>query len=89
MRVEHGGTYAVVASQGGRPEHPSWYFNLVANPHVELLDGEVVDERIAREVHGEERDLWWRRALRAHPEYAEYQLRTARLIPVLILELAL
>ena len=86
MRVEHEGTYAVVASLGGAPKHPVWYHNLIANPHVELQDGPVVHELVAREVHGPERQLWWERAVAAYPDYADYQRRTERTIPVLVLE---
>ena len=86
MRVEHEGTYAVVASLGGAPKHPVWYRNLIANPHVELQDGPVVQELVAREVHGPEREQWWERAVAAFPDYADYQRRTERTIPVLVLE---
>ena len=86
MRVEHGGTYAVVASQGGAPHHPRWYFNLIADPHVELQDGPVRTDRVAREVTGDEKALWWERAVAAYPDYAEYQQRTGRRIPVFVLE---
>jgi deazaflavin-dependent oxidoreductase (nitroreductase family) len=88
MRVEHEGVYAVVASLGGAPKHPQWYFNVVANPHVELQDGPEKHDYIAREVHGEERELWWERAVAAYPPYAEYQERTERVIPVFVLERA-
>jgi deazaflavin-dependent oxidoreductase (nitroreductase family) len=86
MRVEHDGRYAMVASKGGAPEHPKWYHNLVANPHVELQDGTVTKEYDAREVSGAERDEWWERAVAAYPPYAEYQTRTDRQIPVFVLE---
>jgi F420H(2)-dependent quinone reductase len=86
MRVEHDGRYAMVASKGGAPEHPNWYHNLVANPHVELQDGTVTKEYDAREVSGAERDEWWERAVAAYPPYAEYQTRTDRQIPVFVLE---
>jgi deazaflavin-dependent oxidoreductase (nitroreductase family) len=86
MRVEHGGTYAVVASQGGAPRHPRWYFNLVTDPHVELQDGPVRTDRVAREVTGDEKAVWWERAVAAYPDYAEYQQRTDRRIPVFVLE---
>jgi F420H(2)-dependent quinone reductase len=86
MRVEHNGQYAVVASQGGAPTHPVWYHNLVANPHVELQDGPVRQDMTARELNGSERDEWWQRAVDAFPDYAEYQTRTDRLIPVFVLE---
>ena len=86
MRVEHGGDYAVVASQGGAPTHPLWYHNLVADPHVELQDGPEKSDRIARQVTGEEKASWWERAVAAYPDYADYQERTDRQIPVFVLE---
>ena len=86
MRVEHDGRYALVASKGGAPEHPTWYRNLVANPHVELQDGTVTKEYDAREVGGDERRRWWERAVAAYPPYADYQQKTDRLIPVFVLE---
>jgi deazaflavin-dependent oxidoreductase (nitroreductase family) len=85
MRVEHGGQYAVVASLGGAPKNPAWYYNLLANPHVELQDGTVKEDYLAREVSGAERDAWWHRAVAAWPDYAEYQKRTSRVIPVFVL----
>ncbi|WP_329458528.1 nitroreductase family deazaflavin-dependent oxidoreductase [Streptomyces sp. NBC_01497] len=86
MRVEHAGTYAVVASQGGAPQHPTWYHNLVAHPGAELQDGAVRQDVTARRAEGEERDLWWSRAVEAWPDYAEYQTQTDRVIPVFVLE---
>jgi deazaflavin-dependent oxidoreductase (nitroreductase family) len=86
MRVEHDGRYAMVASKGGAPEHPQWYYNVRANPRVELQDGPRRQEMIAREVTGEERAQWWKRAVAAYPPYAEYQERTTREIPVFVLE---
>ncbi|MFJ3230867.1 nitroreductase family deazaflavin-dependent oxidoreductase [Streptomyces sp. NPDC086787] len=86
MRVEHDGRYAVIASQGGAPKHPVWYFNVKADPHVELRDGAVKQDMTAREVTGEEKDLWWDRAVAAYPPYAEYQEKTSREIPVFVLE---
>jgi F420H(2)-dependent quinone reductase len=86
MRVEHGGRYAMFASKGGAPEHPAWYHNLVANPHVELQDGTVTKEYDARELSGAERAEWWDRGVEAYPPYAEYQTKTDRLIPVFLLE---
>ena len=85
MRVEHDGEYAVVASLGGAPKHPVWYYNLTANPHVELQDGPVRKDYQAREVHGAERDTWWERAVAAYPDYAEYEKNTDRTIPVFVL----
>ena len=86
MRVEHDGRYAAVASLGGAPKHPVWYHNLVADPHVELQDGPVKQDMIAREVSGDERAGWWERAVAAYPPYAEYQAKTERVIPVFVLE---
>ncbi|WP_280429824.1 nitroreductase family deazaflavin-dependent oxidoreductase [Nocardia brasiliensis] len=86
MRVEHEGCYAAVASKAGYPRHPVWYFNLKADPHVELQDGAVRQEMTAREVTGDEKAEWWARALAAYPTYAEYQQQTERVIPVFVLE---
>jgi deazaflavin-dependent oxidoreductase (nitroreductase family) len=86
MRVEHDGAYAVVASLGGAPQHPVWYHNLVADPHVELQDGPQKWDMTAREVTGEEKALWWKRAVEVWPDYAEYQTKTDREIPVFVLE---
>jgi deazaflavin-dependent oxidoreductase (nitroreductase family) len=85
MRVEHEGEYAVVASLGGAPRHPVWYFNLVGNPHVELQDGAERRDYTAREVTGEEKTVWWQRAVAAWPDYAAYQEKTDRSIPVFVL----
>lgn len=86
MRVEHEGTYAAVASLGGAPKHPVWYYNVKADPHVELQDGTVRKDMRAREVTGEEKALWWERAVAAYPSYADYQKKTDREIPVFVLE---
>jgi deazaflavin-dependent oxidoreductase (nitroreductase family) len=86
MRVEHDGRYVAVASQGGAPTHPRWYYNLLANPLVQLQDGPVRRDMIARETVGDERALWWERAVAAYPPYAEYQQKTSRQIPVFVLE---
>jgi deazaflavin-dependent oxidoreductase (nitroreductase family) len=86
MRVEHGGEYAVVASQGGAPKHPVWYYNLKKNPHVELQDGATKRDYTARELTGPEKQVWWDRAVDAYPDYAKYQVRTDRQIPVFVLE---
>ncbi|OBH09827.1 nitroreductase family deazaflavin-dependent oxidoreductase [Mycobacterium sp. E3247] len=85
MRVEHGGEYAIVASLGGAPKHPVWYHNVVKNPRVELQDGAVTREYDAREVFGDEKAVWWERAVEAWPDYAEYQKKTDRQIPVFVL----
>ena len=86
MRVEHGGSYAMVASKGGAPEHPVWYYNLRANPQVEVQDGPDNRDMVAREVSGDERAQWWKRAVDVFPNYAEYQQKTSREIPVFVLE---
>ncbi|MEV7398256.1 nitroreductase family deazaflavin-dependent oxidoreductase [Aeromicrobium sp. NPDC092404] len=85
MRVEHDGEYAIVASLGGAPKHPSWYHNVVDAPLVELQDGAVRKDYTPRELAGEERDLWWARSVEAYPPYADYQLKTDRVIPVFLL----
>ena len=86
MRVEHDGRYAAVASLGGAPKHPVWYYNLIVNPHVEVQDGRVKQDMTAREVFGDEKAEWWERAVAAYPPYAEYQEKTDRVIPVFVLE---
>ena len=85
MRVEHNGEYAVVASKGGAPEHPVWYHNLKKHPHVELQDGPVRKDYTAREVTGDEKAPWWERAVAVWPDYANYQAKTDRQIPVFVL----
>lgn len=85
MRVEHDGEYAVVASLGGAPKHPVWYHNIVAHPRVELQDGTDTKEYDAREVFGDEKAVWWERAVATWPDYAEYQKNTDRQIPVFVL----
>ncbi len=86
MRVKHDGRYAAVASLGGAPKNPVWYYNLKVNPQVQLQDGPDQSEMIARELSGAERDEWWQRAVAAYPPYAEYQTKTSRQIPVFVLE---
>jgi|SRR5689334_531974 deazaflavin-dependent oxidoreductase (nitroreductase family) len=86
MRVEHEGKYAAVASLGGAPKNPVWYYNVLADPHVELQDGTVKREMVAREVTGDEKAQWWQRAVAAYPDYADYQAKTERQIPVFVLE---
>jgi deazaflavin-dependent oxidoreductase (nitroreductase family) len=85
MRVEHGGEYAVVASLGGAPKNPVWYYNVKKNPHVELQDGTSSGDYRAREVFGDEKATWWERAVAAFPDYAEYQTKTDRQIPLFVL----
>lgn len=86
MRVEHDGLYAAVASKGGAPDHPQWYFNLQAQPDISLQDGTLDRPVRARELQGAEREQWWERCVAAFPPYAEYQTKTDRLIPVFVLE---
>ena len=86
MRVEHEGRYAAVASKGGAPANPQWYASLLAEPVIELQDHAVTREYRAREVFGDEKALWWRRAVDAYPDYADYQRKTDRQIPVVVLE---
>ncbi|MFI8774766.1 nitroreductase family deazaflavin-dependent oxidoreductase [Gordonia sp. NPDC062954] len=86
MRVEEDGKYAMVASKGGAPGHPSWYFNVKAHPQITVQDGTAVRELTARELDGAEREHWWDLAVAAYPPYAEYQTKTDRRIPVFVLE---
>jgi F420H(2)-dependent quinone reductase len=86
MRVEHDGRYAAVGSKGGAPQNPVWVYNLRQNPQVVVQDGQRSWEMTAREVTGEERAAWWERAVAAYPPYADYQVKTNRLIPVFVLE---
>jgi deazaflavin-dependent oxidoreductase (nitroreductase family) len=86
MRVEHNGSYAVVASKGGAPEQPAWYHNIKAHPEFPLQDGAVTKDYVAREVEGDERVEWWVRAVAVFPPYAEYQEKTDRQIPVFVLD---
>ncbi len=85
MRVEHDGEYAVVASLGGAPKNPVWYYNIKAHPQVELQDGAVTKDYESREVFGDEKAVWWERAVAAWPDYADYQKKTDRQIPVFVL----
>lgn len=86
MRVEHEGSYALVASYGGHPEHPAWYGNLVADPNVMVQDGPEPHDFVVREVDGAERDEWWQRSVAVFPTYDQYQAKTDRVIPVLVAE---
>lgn len=86
MRVEHGGRYALVASYGGSDDHPGWYHNIVADPRVMIQDGPEPHDYVVRESNGDERQEWFDRAIAVFPNYAEYQSKTARVIPVLIAE---
>ncbi|WP_261570673.1 nitroreductase family deazaflavin-dependent oxidoreductase [Frankia gtarii] len=86
MRVEHDGAYAAVASLGGAPKHPVWYYNIIGDPHVELQDGPIRRDYVAREVTGDEKARWWEYAVAAFPNYADYQRKTEREIPVFVLE---
>jgi deazaflavin-dependent oxidoreductase (nitroreductase family) len=85
MRVEHDGEYALVASKGGAPENPLWYYNVRANPtQVSIQDGPEPHDYEVREVTGAEREQWWERGVAAYPPYAEYQTKTDRQIPVFV-----
>lgn len=86
MRVEHDGRYALVASQGGAPTHPTWYHNLIAEPHIELQDGPHKADMVTRQLGGDEKRIWWERAVAAYPDYADYQRKTDREIPVFLAE---
>ena|SRR5437762_494442 len=86
MRVEHDGRYLAVASQGGAPKHPVWYYNLVAHPEVEVRDRDRSRDMTARLLTGAEREEWWKRAVATFAPYADYQRRTEREIPVFLLE---
>lgn len=86
MRVEHDGRYALVASKGGAPSHPTWYHNLVAHPTVEVQDGPQPREFTVRIAEGAERAEWWERAVEVWPAYADYQTKTDREIPVFVAE---
>ena len=86
MRVEHDGSYALVASKGGAPEHPTWYHNLVGHPTVELQDGADRRDYTVRVADGDERAQWWSRAVEVWPDYADYQAKTDREIPVFVAE---
>lgn len=87
IRIEHDGVYAVVASAGGAPEHPAWYRNVIADPVVRVQDHDDVHTVRAREVHGEEKDRWWRTAETFWPHFPEYRAKAAgREIPIVVLE---
>lgn len=88
MRVEHDGCYALVASKGGAPQHPEWYFSLTADPRIMIQDGPEPEDFVVREIEGAERAAWWQRSVAAYPPYAEYQEKTDRLIPVFVAERA-
>jgi len=86
MRVEHDGVYAMVGSVGGAPEDPAWVANVRANPEVTVQDGPEPWDGVVREITGEEKAVWWERAVAAYPSYADYQERTDREIPVFLVE---
>lgn len=86
MRVEQDGVYAAVASLGGAPKNPVWYYNLKADPKITLQDADATSEYVAREIDGAEYDEWWPRAVAAYPPYAEYQTKTTRKIPLFLLD---
>jgi deazaflavin-dependent oxidoreductase (nitroreductase family) len=87
MKVEHDGQYLMVASQGGSPKHPVWYYNILADPNALVVqDGPEPFDATARELSGDERAEWWERAVAAYPSYADYQEKTDRQIPVFLVE---
>ena len=86
MRVTHRGVYAAVASARGADRHPDWYANVLAEPAVALRDGDLELTLVAREVTGDARARWWSMACTVFPSYVEYQRRTRRRIPLLLLE---
>lgn len=86
MRVERDGKYVAIASKGGAPDQPEWYFNFLANPEVDLQDGAVKKTYKARVLEGDERTEWWQYAVDTWGTYAEYQKKTDREIPVFLLE---
>jgi F420H(2)-dependent quinone reductase len=86
MRVRDGDRYAVVASKGGAEKHPDWYLNILADPHVSLQDGPEVKDYVAHAAMADEKTEWWAKATAVYPDYEEYQKKTARLIPVVVLE---
>ncbi len=86
MRVEHQGSYAAVASKGGAPANPTWYRNLIAHNEIDLQDGPARYRMCARELSGAERTTWWNRAVAAFADYADYERKTDRRIPVFVLE---
>ena len=86
MRVEHDGAYAAIASMGGAPQNPTWYANVVQHPGLELQDGPAKWDMTARLVTDDERAAWWDRAVAAYPDFADYQRKTDRQIPVFVLE---
>jgi deazaflavin-dependent oxidoreductase (nitroreductase family) len=89
MRVEHGGAYLMVGSQGGAPTDPAWVSNVRKAPdQVTVQDGPEPWDGVARELTGAERDQWWQRAVDAYPSYADYQQKTDRVIPVFLVERA-
>lgn len=87
MRVVDGKNYILVASQGGAPRHPLWYFNLKADPRIEIRDRREVHQMQVREVlDPAERERLWKIAVAAYPPYQEYQDKTERLIPLFVAE---
>ena len=86
MKVERDGAYLAVASKGGAPENPEWYYNFVAHPEVELQDGAEKHVYRVRELEGDERQDWWDHAVATWPTYASYAEKTDRLIPLFLLE---
>jgi deazaflavin-dependent oxidoreductase (nitroreductase family) len=86
MRVERDGKYVAIASKGGAPDQPEWYYNFLAHPEVDLQDGAEPKSYRARLLEGDERAEWWQYAVDTWGTYASYQEKTDREIPVFLLE---
>jgi deazaflavin-dependent oxidoreductase (nitroreductase family) len=85
MRVADGDNYVLVASKGGAPKHPVWYYNLKAEPNVQIQDATVKQDMLVSEVHDPvEKARLWDIAVAAYPPYQEYQDKTDRPIPVFV-----
>jgi F420H(2)-dependent quinone reductase len=86
MRVEHNGSYAVIASNGGAERDPLWARNIAANPEVRVQDGPVVHTLRARRVFGDEGEQWWERAYETFPKFAQYRQAAPRDVPMYVLD---
>ena len=83
--LPEGDRLIIIASNGGQPNHPAWYLNLLANPQVSIQLGDRIRTMIAHPTEGEERARLWSRVVEEYPAYAEYQRKTDRQIPVVVL----
>jgi deazaflavin-dependent oxidoreductase (nitroreductase family) len=84
--VRVGDAYAVFASKAGAPKHPHWYHNLLAHPRTKIETGDQELEVLAREAKGEERERIYSEMVELRPQFGEYQQKTDRVIPVVVLE---